>query len=895
MADRDIAYRINLLFSKGGVDEASAALDGLKTKLMNLDPGSATDSGPFGSLKGVKSGDPTDTMSKTYAELDAKLKTVTADASKLNDEWLNSVSNVQFLGKTADEQLNLAVQQLAHASDAGGDFDQTLANLATRIGTLASQSSIDLGQLGQDLGLDAAQAQKLVEATAAAQGASQFRASFRQTRPLGGLATGLNSLGTVANRFGASPELVSGLQGAAGFGTLAEEIPRIEAAFKALPATLKAVYTQIGGASGTGLIGALGLLAIALTIAQAATKKSYDSTAAQLDEQAKYFTIIQTGTTESINKAKAEAQAKLDASTQNEALLRSQQAAVHAAVDQFGRDVGLPNLLKAGIALGVTGGEVKALDDKVDAAGVTTAAAAKEVDILNDALGSDQVAANNAAEAVKKHAQAITDSANQGLSDRASILALQGKSSDDLKKQREDLIEQNASLATARGALGVGPFFGGDDDPRQKAFDDFNKQITANNVIIDAITNSYLANAQATEQAKKNQDGYVDGLNQTADVQRALASLIRDSDPKSAGARFDAISDELKVLQEEQGKLLGLPELTGKALDQFTSNFNTITSLEAESANILAHSASIISKATVQLNGDLDDIYQKLVLGNQKANTQREQDDEKARRTAHDSDTDAYEKEQKDLGALQKKAAADEADALTKHLAKLKKIQEDASDALSKAIRGRDAGAAEKALEDARQKAKDENDAFTQQKKDAQKTLDDQTQAIKDAYTAQLSDIQRRLQEQLDDHKQTYLDQVKANQAAAAQETSDKKKAYADQIRDLNNALAAQKYASGANAADLLAQVYDFGAKAGTAIHDFVTNSLANLANLVNAGVSPSIASISGQSGNSIATSVSTIINAQTNANPNQIAAIASKQAVAAVKTAAKRAVTGGV
>lgn len=793
-------------------------------------------------------------------------------------------------------KLQQLVATLVEATENGGDFEQSLAILQNRIGKLAVQGSTDLKALGEQFGLTEKQAIRLRDSIAAETSNDQFRLTFRQTRSFGSTFQSLTGIGSAAGRLGATG-VQQGLDQAGGLAEVVENLPRLNASLKALPDTIRNLVSQIGTPT-IGLAGSLVLLAALASVAADADNKRAEAAKKLLEAQGEYFKLVETGTTESITSKRQELTQQREAAQRNIDLQQAQLDAIQASSVQFlglAQPINSP-LIQLGVTLGLTGGEIRTLRDDLNTGKSSVAAMDKEIHDLDVASGDAQVKINDLVVAEKRRADQLVANANRDLGIREQILGLSGKSSEDLKKQREDLLQQNANLATARAALGQFPFVGGTDDPRTKQFDEFNRQIDANKQLIDAITNSYLNNATALEQADLRAKGFVSGLEEETARQEQLNKLLQSGDAEGVGNRLQEITDSLAALQVAQGKLLPVADALGGALgkaanEEFGRNLEEITRLEGERQDILEYGPVILKKAKDAITSELNDIAGKL-----KDDLTKMADDFhdaviKAEDKAAEDEADAVDKRDKALQKAQEKYDEATLKSDAKHKKKLKDIDDKYGDDLEDAIRSRNAAAAITALRNAAKAKKDENDSYEESKKDLKDNLEDQRKEILDAYNEQIDNIVDSMKKQLKELREGYAKQVREAKDAAAAESREKVKAYNDQTRSLLNFLAGQTQITSRAQADQLTTLFNWSVGSSRLIDQFAVNAQSSLQRMI---TSLERAQAQTQSANLGTVSLTQNISGGS-ASAAQIAAIAAQKNSAILRKALGKSKTGGV
>lgn len=223
----------------------------------------------------------------------------------------------------------------------------------------------------------------------------------------GGPRGGTGGVGTRGEVFGDAETAVRAL----GVGGIvpdllgaSEGLVRLKESITNLPQAAKAAIEAIG-IGNIGLIGGIAAATIAIKLLADEANRVKEGARAQIDAQLEYFSVVSTGTTESLTVEKAAADERVKA---------AQAAADHAKfinaefergiVAAFG-ELGLAHT-KLNIALGTGGGELKATQDAMEAANKELVAAQAEQALYTRALQDGRVAANDAAIAEAELAKA---------------------------------------------------------------------------------------------------------------------------------------------------------------------------------------------------------------------------------------------------------------------------------------------------------------------------------------------------------------------------------------------------------------------------------------------------------------------------------------------------------
>ncbi len=813
-----------------------------------------------------------------------------ADRQKQMEDFANVTD--QILPEN-EEKLQRLVAELVDATQNGGNFEKSLGALQNRLAKLHQQGDTDLEALGTQLGLDADQAKRLATAVAAEEANTQFRQTFRQTRSFGSTFQSVSGIGSGFSRLGI-PGVGEATAGVSGIAEVAENLPRLRASLVALPDTIKNLVTQIGTPT-IGLAGGLVLLAALTNLVAQADHARAEAANALLDAQAKYFTLVQTATSESLATARKDLQNKLDAEKANNALLKAEYQQTIQDVHTAGGILSpfTDSLSAVGQMFGLAGGEITATRTKIEASDTAIAGFNKELEDNERAAKAGTVALNDLVAAEAKRADKLVQDATGQLQVTQQLAALQGQDVASLKKRKEDLLQANAQLRDAQNNLGAIPISPpGTTNPIEEQFFAWQKEIDNNKTLLTAL-DSLIPNQASLENANAAKKAYIDDLNQEYAAQSNLNAILK-GDAAGAGSRVQDLIDQEQVLKNYQRELLqsgkDFNDAAGnlsEAGQQFQDNNKAIVAAERDLNDIRSAGPYLLLKAYQDLEKATADAY--LQLQTQEAGFAQDLfDKNKAANDEYTKDVLKAAQDRDDaLAKEKKKADDDEAEALKNHQDKLKQIGEQYADAIDDAIRGRNAAAAVSAIRAANKARRDEDKNYKDQQDKIEKARKDQNEEIEKNYQDQLKTIKDKLDEQVRANQEAYNKQVRDAEQAYRDEAAKRQQAYQDQIRALQSFLQNQTQLTSAQQANQLVSQFYFNASAQRLIDDFVNNALDSLSRLAAGYRNTTTGRV--DTGGRGAMTVQTTVNVTTNADPNAIADAVAKRQTRVIANVARR------
>lgn len=253
------------------------------------------------------------------------------------------------------------------------------------------------------------------------------------------------------------------LEGAAGLFELGEAAVQLRGAVPSAVESVKNLGSSIG-ASGVGLVGALGVLTVALAAASTEAQRRAELAKVVIDSQKEYFEIVQSGTSESISVARESAKEQLEAAKQELQTRKDQREQIN---QEIGAMTGFfQGVVQAGISAGITGGEVKQLDTTIQELEKTVLENELAVKNYDDALESAKVKQNDLTKTLLADVDAIGErrkfenqvtsqsveqnvalnqellKQNDIIAEQINTLRLSGDSSESVKERMAELYEQ---------------------------------------------------------------------------------------------------------------------------------------------------------------------------------------------------------------------------------------------------------------------------------------------------------------------------------------------------------------------------------------------------------------------------------------------------------------------
>jgi len=344
-----------------------------------------------------------------------------------------------------------SVQRTIRDLDKIRDAQRRISDEAKRSSLVGQQSAKGLVQAYNDV-------KKAVEGAAAAESKLRterergLKQAASSVGGIGGATSGIRSLASAAGLGGLS----SGVDAASDVLELAEALPKLKEGLSSLPAAAKAAVDAIG-VGNVGMIGGIAAATIAIKLLNDQFERTKTAARAQLDATTQYFSIVATGTTESLAKEKEAAdervkaaQAAYDTAQSFNYQLQRDTAAAYG-------DVGLA-IAQLNASLGTNNGELKASQEAVDAAAKELGLATAQQGLYARALQDGQVAANDAALAEQKLTEARQKLADNLVNTEiATLQKAQTMTGEQAKARLKAIEDETAAIERFIGASGQSP------------------------------------------------------------------------------------------------------------------------------------------------------------------------------------------------------------------------------------------------------------------------------------------------------------------------------------------------------------------------------------------------------------------------------------------------------
>lgn len=544
---------------------------------------------------------------KALADVDAK-------AQNLGDSLRNTTAKATGLSDAlAKAQRSRALDDLAEQAARGEISTSKLESSLLELGASekeidrVAQSVVRLGRAFQDADAETIQFQNRLKQID--DDNSRIRNQVGITGDVdSALQTGAAGLRTFGGDGAAN--LVGG---AGDIFAVAEGVAQLQAASKGLPAVLKATVQAIG-ASGFGLIGATLALAGALAVAQKEYDKARKGLEATLSSQNEYFRLIQTETTESLNQKKLETQQNLEAAQSALAFFEAQKQAILATDGAEGALIDFFNGLdKLGISVGEGGANFDTLnqfieDNRAEVAGLT-----QDLEVFDRALGSAEVAENDARAALERRneelrreaelAQLLTDSKIEEQRQAIELINSQNVTADIIRERIASLENERASLNAVIQTFGIS-------EQAQRRYSDRIIEIDAALNILNTdgqrriealeaeteVTNNSVGAIQSRIQAVQ---GFLDRLNQAANA-------VQDAGQKALEVQKQT-DERLSSIQRNTSKRLG--DIQNDLLKAQTTAAETLAQglaqAETDAVNARVTAANERAVSLVELEKDI--------------------------------------------------------------------------------------------------------------------------------------------------------------------------------------------------------------------------------------------------------------------------------------------------
>ncbi len=454
----------------------------------------------------------------------------------------------------------------------------------------------------------------------------QNSALRRQVGSIGDIDSSLSAIrGGLGAVSGGAP--IGGLTEIAGVFELTEAVVQLKGAAPAAKAAISGLTGSIGK-SGVGLIGAMAAVTLVMMAASAEAQRRAEIAKIVLDSQREYFELIQSGTSESIAIERRSAKETLDASKSELKTRKAQREAINKDIGELSGF--LQGVVQVGISIGVTGGEVKELDNLITELEKTILENELAVKNYNQALKSSEVTLNDTS-------KALLDSVNEIAT----------------RRQFEDQVTQ-ASLDSNT---------------------DLNEQLLRQNDIIAEQIATLRASGVETDDVK---DKLKELANQHVDNQEKIAFLVNTGIPYSR--QLDTEAKQKEIL-EKRGKEQAKER--EKIASQRETTLKRLNSLEAQSNKALEDFArkqtEITQKRQLRDSRELEDFNakQSQVMADHNQDLAKIQaDSESISQDFFKDEIEATRDYRKDLGNLNRQFRLEDEQDLADHLNDLQNAEQ---------------------------------------------------------------------------------------------------------------------------------------------------------------------------------------------------------------------------
>lgn len=521
-----------------------------------------------------------------------------------------------------------------------------------------------------------------IDTSGLARAQGEFEAASRRVALAGDVQSNLGALRGLAGTAGATG-LAGGIGVAGEVIVLAEELPRLKTALAGLPDTVKAAVQAIG-AGNVGMIGAIAALTAVILYLRSEAEKTKASADIAIGAVADYNELILQGTTESLTAGRKAAEEQLALARRNFEDSQRLYTGLQEGTRQAFGDVGLA-ITEFNSRIGTGAGELTAAREAYEANEKALKEAEAAVGVYNRALESSEVAANDAAAAAEKAAEA------QRELNREQIALLDQQIQRELEAQR--LIREGSTQSV---------------QARIQANLD---EINANNSVIQALTTLAATSEDAAARLAQLND-------RNQQLLASNESLISQVQPL-----VTAREQESEAAQRVLGFFQGIPKALAEAGSQALETARAV----AEYGRVARESAQRLT----EINTD----YQRAVG---EAARQREQALADAQREAGEARNEAI-----------RDAQQEREDAEREHQQNIARIQRDFQRSSQQAIADRNVVAYTQAEQTRKDALADENQNYANRRRDINRSLQETLRDINARLNQQRETIARQYNDQL--------------------------------------------------------------------------------------------------------------------------------------------------
>lgn len=727
---------------------------------------------------------------------------------KIRDAAKKTAITVELQGRAyvelnRDANLSKIAQEINKARTEGSTFNDVLELAGNKLADLGA-SRAEILKVADALKLSAQEADALATRTRSIALDDEFNRVSRDVGAAGNVQSNLGAgqalldqagLGGASQAIGVTGELV----------VLVEELPRLKESLGALPEAAKSARDAIG-VRGAGLIGATLLLAAAYKLASDQYSRQKSEFDAILDRQREYFTIVQEGTTESITTERDAAQNRLDAARQALDAVKSQEALYFEQRAQQVGDFGA-RFSELGTVLNLGDAGAAALNDQIRELEQETADAEAQLGVLDRALESSEVAANDLTQAIELQqeaqkelaeqiAQDVSRARNQRFEqDEIVFEAAQGDSIEDLNKQIADL-GRNANRAASY--IAEIEKSGDTSAAAQADLAHYNEEMNYSAELASrlrqealgqvAANEAQLKSAEALEEEARRREEIntlmIESIRQRNEAEAEAVRMAQTASAEEVTARQTAIDTRRDNIQSEIAQLRGLAEESEVVRSRIAELQTEFTELGNESARIrdlvepaviersIAEAQADIAEIAAWAQAEVDKIRAEATQKIAQATQKRDADIRAATNRAHEAELKAARETNNKLKQIDRDFAQER-----------RRIRERANATESVALANRDALSAFLAR---RQRDTELRDARRQRDQDRRET--------QRAYKEQRDEIKRQLQRQWFDIQSRYTQQVNSvrqwEQQKLSEVQSKAQQMFDERREELTNSLA---------------------------------------------------------------------------------------------------------
>jgi hypothetical protein len=820
MAEREAIYRLKFQIDKGGQQESVRAIDAL---------------------------------AKEFAEVDSNAQAVSKSAQNAVNKLIAFGKGRNELRAVADEAKGVAI-----GSDAMGDALDRGIDKLHETADEAKRAAVNTESLGDAMVQAANKVEKTSQSISELSGRldaadENFDVISRRVGLAGDVQSNLGAIRGLSDVAGLGG-VGQGIGIAGEIAALTEELPRLKAALSNMPDVVKFVSSEVG-ATGVGLIGALGGLAIVLSLAAKAAEAERNRKLAELQAADQYSQFAITATFDEAVarrealKADIERQQALLANVQSQ-LDQVESSAVDAARENFGDNVAadLIGQIGAGIRkgsaeLGVGRGDIQALQEEYNRLNGEIANNVEFFNLISGGLQNGTFAANEATKAIDEQAQRTIDFYQQQYDFQLKYNDLVTNGS---KEQFDQVLAQNkletdANRERIKGLYAQVEVFkqAGKEIPEnlQLALDgaiSASFELSAAQVYLTdtvaPLVEARTAETAAIEQTTKALQSVVERTKERNALEEQLAKeqvsrlkeqmqselefnrFLKTATAENVASRMEALQEEAAALRSLLPELQKLAPTSEAAADELQATTDKLAEINDELRRLGSEGViAAIQREQAELTAEIEKIEadrDAKIADIRRQSAQKEIElYEDLQRDLADAVADANEERADAQREYQEEAAQIEQDLARKRLEIEKKYSKDAANAIG----DRDALALYRAKQARNEQIEDAEDAASQARQDLQRNYQQQLETINRELAKQQQALQAKYQQQLNDLRTATANSINLERQKAAQEIAARQQAYQQELALLNS----------------------FAQQGAMSISTFATNSLSTLGGFV--------------------------------------------------------------